>query len=540
MLPSEQAQSILERLHQLERKSDLPRRLIPFVEEIDHLLSRTYQLVSELDCQSRTQPQNAEARNAYRTFLAESYPPIDAAYQQCLHLALPHFQAFPDDWKPAFAGELDREPESPGATQLKGDILEQASHYHSIAAGIAYPQPEGSAGLTQQLRDPDRAVRQHAYLQLHAAEDGARRPWQELFSRLHRDRQRLAEQAGFTHYLDYHHATPSFRARQLDPAELRRLRWDVLQIIRPLLTQIRQRKAQWLGVTELRPWDQSFTPSGTVINALPHNPEALLDAVTLMLQGISPPMVDAFDQLRKNGKFHVASASEAPRAPYTFLLPEERLAWMTVSYDATANSVFQVLHETGHCLHYTLMPADSLLAQRQPPREYREFAAHSMELLSLKHLDLFFQREDIPAAADTLLEKALQSIVSACILDEFQEKIYSRRFIQPDEINSLYQELLLKYPTGICLEGLLEQQGTGWASWQMFSAPFYGLEYALAWIAALTQETGNAGAGPLRIYVQRFDRPLHQMFTAAGSLLLPSTERLESAARQLSEQLMIT
>ena len=107
-------------------------------------------------------------------------------------------------------------------------------------------------------------------------------------------------------------------------------------------------------------------------------------------------------------------------------------------------------------------------------------------------------------------------------------------------INSLYQELLLKYPTGICLEGLLEQQGTGWASWQMFSAPFYGLEYALAWIAALTRETGNAAAGPLRIYVQRFDRPLHQMFTAAGSLLLPSTERLESAARQLSEQLMIT
>jgi len=85
------------------------------------------------------------------------------------------------------------------------------------------------------------------------------------------------------------------------------------------------------------------------------------------------------------------------------------------------------------------------------------------------------------------LEGAVRLIISECLQNEFQELVYDRSDMMPEERNALWAQLERAYwPTRDCGDDEFELAGCGWQRIpHVFQWPFYAIDYALAQVCAL-------------------------------------------------------
>jgi len=344
-----------------------------------------------------------------------------------------------------------------------GDALTGAQ-----AAALAALMPEGqSEGFSgyEPLSDEDSAamnaedelVRQYYLL---PEDDNYADAAGELYLQLIALRRAEAERAGFDSYPEY--AYYMLYGREYEPSDLEALQRVAKQQLAPLM---------------VRCYEAYDEPS---FGELPSD-ETLLGDIAAHIGEISPELNEAMDDLRRNRLYCFGTSDELLEMGYTAALPAYRSAFIFNCADTRFRAYKDAVHEFGHFNAAYHDPTPMLY--QLDNTDVAEIQSQALELLFLPALQeiLAEQERDRDAVAAAVLGELLDSVVSGCLYDEFEQEAYAKPELTVDDLHALEQKLLAEY-------GLDRLYGTepGWVYiTHLFDRPCYYISYAASALPAL-------------------------------------------------------
>ncbi len=269
-------------------------------------------------------------------------------------------------------------------------------------------------------------------------------------------------------------------------ADITACRNAVARDIVPVAAKLKARQAARIGVADFKFYDGSLsfkngnpTPKGT--------PEEILAAGQLMYRQLSPQTAQFINFMMAGGLFDVLAKPGKAPGGYCTYIPEYKSPFIFSNFNGTSGDVDVLTHEAGHAFAAYLAAQGNLPGElRSPGLESCEIHSMSMEFLTGPWHKLFFKEDsakyEISHAEDTLF-----FMPYGCQVDEFQEEVYRRPHLKPDERNALWLDLESKYRPWNDFTGLpFYGRGAGWQrQLHIYGSPFYYIDYVLAQAVAL-------------------------------------------------------
>ena len=333
------------------------------------------------------------------------------------------------------------------------------------------------------LQSPDRETRRKASLAVSAAREGLRGELEELYSLLVDNRTRQAKLMGLSSYTQM-----SYRLMcrlGYGPEDVRRFREHVKRYIVPLHIKLEERRRRRLGLEKLYSYDSGIS----FLNGNPKpvgDTEFCLAASREMYTRMSPETAGFIAFLLDNGLYDVEIRDGKRDGGYMTFFEKYRAPFIFANFDGTSENAYIMCHEGGHAFQGYLKRNEDLRELRSFTSESAETHAMSMEFFAWPYMELFFG--DCAEDYRTMhLEGAVELIISECLQDEFQELIYDKPDLTPDERNALWARLGRAYwPIRDYDDDKFALAGCGWQRIpHMFQWPFYAIDYALAQVCAL-------------------------------------------------------
>lgn len=383
--------------------------------------------------------------------------------------------------------EMELKSFSPEIIPLLQEEATLCTRYQKLYASAKIPF-DGKECTVAQLgaykQSPDRAVREAATRAEGRFFDENRAEFDEIFDKLVKNRTEQAQKLGFDNFVPL-----GYLRRQRNcygPAEVAGFRRQIVSDIVPLVSKIKERQRQRIGVDRMMLYDAGFAfPDG---NPKPHgSPEELLAAAKKMYEEMSPETgefigkmfgMELFDVLAKEGK--------APGG-YCTDLESYKVPFVFSNFNGTSDDVDVLTHEMGHAFaSYTAYRTIPYGLCRMPSMEGAETHSMSMEFLTSPWHHLFFG-EDTAKYQLAHAEDALTFLPYGTMVDHFQQIVYENPGLTPEQRNEKWAGLEKIYRPYIDF-GDLPFYGRG-AGWQrqlhIYLYPFYYLDYCMAQTVAL-------------------------------------------------------
>lgn len=337
--------------------------------------------------------------------------------------------------------------------------------------------------MTPYLQSPDRETRRQAALAVSDAWESMRGGLEEIYGQLVHNRSRQAQALGFSGYveLSYH----LMRRIGYSPEDVRRFREQVKQELSPFRAKLEEKRRKRLKLDRLYSYDNGIF----FLNGNPRpagDTAACLEATRQMYTALSPETAEYIAFLLDNGLYDVEIRDGKRGGGYMTFFEKYRAPFIFANFDGTSENAYIMCHEGGHAFQGYLKRGEELRERCWLTSEAAETHAMAMEFFTYPYMKLFFQ--DRTQDYYTMhLEEAIRLIISECLQDEFQQRIYERPDMLPQERNALWRRLEREYFPGKddCGNKNLES-GCGWQRIpHMFHWPFYAIDYALAQVCAL-------------------------------------------------------
>ena len=330
----------------------------------------------------------------------------------------------------------------------------------------------------------DRETRRLAFVKEGEFFDAHREEYDRLYDELVKVRDEQAKQLGFENFV------PLGYIRQMrncyDWNAVGNFRDQVIDVIVPICDKIKEAQKKRIGVADFKIYDDPYLfPDG---NPKPHGtPDELLAAAKKMYNGMSRETgefinamfdMDTFDLLAKEGK--------APGG-YCTSVDGYKMPFIFSNFNGTAGDVDVLTHEAGHAFaFYTAAREIPFSMMRDPSLDACETHSMSMEFLTSDYHVLFFG-DDTKKYELSHAEDAITFIPYGCMVDHFQQIVYTHPEYTPEQRNEVWAELEKRYLPYVDNDGL-PMYGRG-ARWQrqhhIYEMPFYYIEYCMAGTLAL-------------------------------------------------------
>lgn len=274
-------------------------------------------------------------------------------------------------------------------------------------------------------------------------------------------RREMAQKMGYESYAQYRY--DAYR-RDYTPAEADALCTAVKQLFVPLYSALVKQYVNDLNYLYGAKFSQSLYW------------ERIQSAVAQAF----PQLVPAWTYMEDHELFDLRVEQNKRAGSYTTYISEYQAPFLYTHWNDSAASVGTVIHEFGHFANsyfsraQTEMSADSL--------DLCEVDSQGLELLLLPYYDTVYGRHAQAAAIGNLTD-ALFAVISGCMEDEFERKVYDASDpMTLAEMNGLYADLARQYG----LADLYGYTGTEWMEIpHHYQAPFYYISYATSMLAAL-------------------------------------------------------
>ena len=186
---------------------------------------------------------------------------------------------------------------------------------------------------------------------------------------------------------------------------------------------------------------------------------------------------------------HLDLESKDGKAPGGFMYPlyEIGVPFIYMNAVGSQRDLVTMVHEGGHAIHSFLSRNLELTEFKSTPSEIAELASMSMELLSMKHWDVFYSDEnELKRAKKEQLEKALEGLPWIAAIDKFQHWIYTTKH-SSEERKQKWIEIDQELGNQVInWEG---QENSHAIMWQrqlhLYEVPFYYIEYGMAQLGAI-------------------------------------------------------
>lgn len=373
------------------------------------------------------------------------------------------------------------------------------------------------------LQQPDRALREDVFRKIAARRLEDKDKLNELFDKLLKLRQQVAENAGFDNYRDY-------KFRELGrfdytPEDTFRFHDAVRENILPLHRMLVEARKDRLGLDVMRPWDSDAEPEGCEPLKPFETGAELAEKAIATFEKLNPFYADCLRTMQGMNRLDLESRIGKAPGGYNCPLPETGVPFIFMNAAGTIGDVITMMHEGGHAVHSFLSHPLKLSAFKEYPMEIAELASMSMELFSMEHWDTFFDNaDDLKRAKLEEMERVISVLPWIATIDKFQHWLYTHPGHSIAEREAEWMRILEEFSTGATdWSGFEEYRKSFWQKQlHLFEVPFYYIEYGIAQLGAIAmwRQYRSDPKGTLERYQQAlslgYTQTLPELYKTAG------------------------
>ena len=380
--------------------------------------------------------------------------------------------------------EIFREDNIPLYTEME----EKQQEYGTISAKMSI-EVDGETVTMQKaaqfLKDTNREKREEVYHKISERRLEDKEKLDVLFDELIALRQEIAKNAGYRNYRDYMFA--ALGRFDYTATDCYSFHTAIEQEIVPIITSFEEKRKEKLGLENYKAWDTSVDANGKESLTPFEGGDILTDKSIECFNRLRPYFGECLSTMKEMK--HLDLESKNGKAPGGFMYPlyEIGVPFIYMNAVGSQRDVVTMVHEGGHAVHSFLSRDLSMTEFKSTPSEVAELASMSMELLSMKHWDVFYDnKEDLKRAKREQLEKALEGLPWIAAIDKFQHWIYTtdhtaeQRREQWMEISSELGNRVVNW------QGQEDSLANQWQKQlHLYEVPFYYIEYGMAQLGAI-------------------------------------------------------
>lgn len=337
--------------------------------------------------------------------------------------------------------------------------------------------------LQKYLKSKDRKTRIEASKAENEKLVAATSELDEIFDKLVANRNAQAKAMGYENYVELGYY--KMGRNSYDKNDVAKFRNQVKKVFVPFVSKIHDIRRKCLGLEKLDYVDEGvYFPNG---NPAPvGSADDIFKAGKKMYSELSPETKEFFDFMLRHELFDVLGRPNKVAGGYMDMLLNYKAPIIFANFNGTSGDVDVITHECGHAFQGYITRNDEVPEHNNITSETAETHSMSMEFFTEKWMELFFGNR-----ADNYrkmhLEDAISFIPYGCMIDEFQEIIYTKPQLTPDERRGVWQQLEKEYKPH--LDFKYSEFFRDGRTWQMqkhvFNWPFYYIDYCLAQTCAL-------------------------------------------------------
>ncbi|MEJ6749284.1 MAG: M3 family oligoendopeptidase [Flavobacteriales bacterium] len=380
--------------------------------------------------------------------------------------------------------EIFREDNIPLYTEMEAKQQE----YGAISAKMSI-EVDGETVTMQKaaqfLKDTNREKREEVYHKISERRLEDKEKLDVLFDELIALRQEIAKNAGYRNYRDY--MFDALGRFDYTATDCYSFHTAIEQEIVPIITSFEEKRKEKLGLENYKAWDTSVDANGKESLTPFEGGDILTDKSIECFNRLKPYFGECLSTMKEMK--HLDLESKNGKAPGGFMYPlyEIGVPFIYMNAVGSQRDVVTMVHEGGHAVHSFLSRDLSMTEFKSTPSEVAELASMSMELLSMKHWDVFYDnKEDLKRAKREQLEKALEGLPWIAAIDKFQHWIYTtdhtaeQRREQWMEISSELGNRVVNW------QGQEDSLANQWQKQlHLYEVPFYYIEYGMAQLGAI-------------------------------------------------------
>ena len=242
-----------------------------------------------------------------------------------------------------------------------------------------------------------------------------------------------------------------------------------------------------------------------------------------MFHQVSDELGNMFDSLRDGKSLDLDSRKGKAPGGYQISFDKIRRPFIFMNATGLQRDLETMVHEAGHAFHAMYSSQLDLIDHRDPPIEYAEVAAMSMELIVHPHLEEFYTKTDADRARRNHLEGVVGLLPWIATIDAFQHWVHTNPGHSRDERTNVWRDLRNRFGANVEWDGLEDMRDVGWhRQLHLFTYPFYYIEYGIAQLGALQiwLQSLNSVEMALGNYAHSMklggSKPLPELFNAAA------------------------
>lgn len=305
----------------------------------------------------------------------------------------------------------------------------------------------------------------------------------EIFDKLVANRNAQAKAMKYDNYVELGYY--SMGRNSYDKNDVANFRNQVKKYFVPFASKMHDERRKRLGLEKLDYVDEGVyfldgnpVPVGTA--------DDIFAAGKKMYSELSPETKEFFDFMLKHELFDVLGRPNKVTGGYMDMLQLYKAPIIFANFNGTSGDVDVITHECGHAFQGFVTRNDEIVDHNNITSETAEVHSMSMEFFTEKWMDLFFgDRADDYRKMH--LGDAIAFIPYGCMIDEFQEIVYTKPELTPAERREAWKQLEKEYKPHLAFE-YDPFYGDG-RTWQMqkhvYNWPFYYIDYCLAQTCAL-------------------------------------------------------
>ena len=373
------------------------------------------------------------------------------------------------------------------------------------------------------VKDVSREVREQAWKTIQQRRLVDKDALNILFDELIVLRHQVALNAGFENYRDY-----MFQALgrfDYDAKDCYEFHEAIEKEIVPILKEQAEKRAELLGLEELKPWDMEVSTTGKPALKPFKNGDELIDKSIAAFTAIDPKLGHMLNIMKTNNLFDVESRKGKAPGGYNYPLAETGAPFIFMNSAGSLRDLTTMVHEGGHAVHTFLTANLELNDFKHCPSEVAELASMSMELISMDVWDIYFDNpEDLLRAKKEQLMDVLKTLPWVAVIDQFQHWIYTNPSHNAADREEAFKQIYNRFGAGFANWDDLDQEfGNVWQKQlHLFEVPFYYIEYAIAQLGAIAiwKNYKEDPEKALKQYIEAlslgYTKPMNEIYETAG------------------------
>lgn len=301
-------------------------------------------------------------------------------------------------------------------------------------------------------------------------------------------RNKIAKELGFNNYVDL----SLYKLKRFDYNynDIKSFRDNIIKYINPICKLMSEWQRKELGINDLKYYDSVFF---TEMPESIYKGEDLLNELRKSFNKCDKEISNLFNDMLDNDYIDFVQRKNKVNFSITNYLTETCLPVITGNYKNNYLDIQTTTHEMGHSFQkycaslkdrkYIVSP---LL--KYPTMEVAEMFSYSMELIMMKYVDNIFDSKDYKKYCFMKMYNLIANLPYICLVDEFQESIYSNENLQVEDIRNTWLKLVDKYNLKRSNSGHvnLDNGGYFYRQTHIYTDPFYYIDYALSNFGALS------------------------------------------------------